>query len=247
MYNPFRHNCVQQPFLSPLGKQKWSLPAIALPLTVIIIGGIALVAASSILFSGIAIKTDPVDSAVAAVPSVEDQAPAAAPQVPASSLSQSPTTSPLQDPLLGPSLDEGQPVQTAALPPAPAVAPSEPELLSFNAPVASNEADIAILEVIQMPSAEEDEAEPVVMTSDEPEAPQAVAQAPAAAAKATSGLRSAVTNGAVNMRASPDKNAPVLLVVPANTAIETQSGCSWCAVTYQGNQGYIYKSFINYR
>lgn len=240
MYNPFRHNCVQQPFLSPLGKQKWSLPAIALPLTVIIIGGIALVAASSILFSGIAIKTDPVDSAVAAIPSVEDQAPAAAPQVPAApSVSQSPPA--------GPSLDEEQPVQTAALPSPSAVAPSEPELLSFNAPVASNEADIAILEVIQMPSAEEDEAEKVVMTPDEPEAPQAVAQAPAAAAKATSGLRSAVTNGAVNMRASPDKNAPVLLVVPANTAIETQSGCSWCAVTYQGNQGYIYKSFIDYR
>lgn len=242
MYNPFRHNCVQQPFLSPLGKQKWSLPAIALPLTVIIIGGIALVAASSILFSGIAIKADPVDSAVAAIPSVEDQAPVTAPQVPAApGVSQSPPASP--------SLDEEQPVQTAVLPPAPAVAPAEPELLSFNAPVASNEADIAILEVIQMPSAEEDEAEPVVMTPDEPEASEAVVQAPApaAAAKAASGLRSAVTNGAVNMRASPDKNAPVLLVVPANTAIETQSGCSWCAVTYQGNQGYIYKSFIDYR
>lgn len=239
MYNPFRHNYAQQPFLSPLGKQRWSLPAIALPLTVIIIGGVALVVASSLVFSGIAMKTDPVDIAVAAIPSVEDQVPSAAPQVLAPSLSQNPPESP--------SLSKEQPVQTAALPTTPAAAPSEPEPLSFNAPVASNEADIAILEVIQMPSAE-DEAEPVVMTQDEPEALQAVAQAPAAAAvKANSGLRSAVTTGAVNMRAGPDKNAPVLLVVPANTSIETQSGCSWCAITYQGNQGYIYKSFIDYR
>lgn len=231
VYNPFRQNGAQQPFLSPLGRQRRSLPSIAMPLTVIIIGGIALVIASSILFSGIAIKADTADIAIAATSAIEDQADA--PQVLA---------------------QEALPSHTAALPPVaspaspePAAIEEEPQILSFNAPMAGNDAEIAVLEVIQMPPVEEEEPAPAVIPERRPDIPQAVAQAPSSPKPASAGQKNAVTNRAVNMRAAPDKNAPVLLVVPANTQIETQANCSWCAITYQGNQGYIYKSFIDYR
>ena len=241
MNNPFRQNSAQQPFLSPLGKQRRSLPAIAMPLTVTIIGGIALVAVASILFSGIAIKADTSDIIVAATPAVEAQEDQTdAPQVLAQDM---------------------PPAQTADTPPAASPAspaltepiPAEPEAaLSFNAPIASNEAEIAVLEVIQMPPAgEEPMPIPTVIPEKRPAPPQAtpqiVAQAPASSKPNSSGLKNAVTNRAVNMRASPDKNAPVLGVVPANVQFETQANCSWCAITYEGNQGYIYKSFIDYR
>lgn len=224
LYNPFRQSSVQQPFLSPLGKPRRSLPAMAMPLTVIIIGGGALVVASSVLFSGIAIKsTDSVDMAVAATPSIEEQA-----------------TAPAQ--ILSP---DDQPAQTATLPaPAATTAAPETQALSFNAPDVSsgpsNEAELAILDVIEMPPVEE-EAEPSASAQDESEAPLTVAQA------ASAGQNNAVTNGAVNLRAAADKDAEILLVVPKNVSIEAQENCTWCAVTYQGSQGYIYKSFIDYR
>lgn len=226
MYNPFRQSCVQQPFLSPLGKHRRTLPAVAMPLAVIIIGGVALVVVTSALFSGLAIKADSVDIAVAATPAIAEQ------------------ITPSQV-----SAQDDQPDQTAALPVVAApVAVPETQALSLNAPVTSSEADMAILEVIQMPPAEE-ELMPTsaVIPEKRPDVPQAVAQAPASPEPNSAGLKNAVTNRAVNMRASPDKNAPVLLVVPANAQIETQADCSWCAITYQGNQGYIYKSFIDYR
>lgn len=241
MNNPFRQNGAQQPFLSPLGKQRRSLPAIAMPLTVTIIGGIALVAVASILFSGIAIKADTSDIIVAATPAVEAQEDQIdAPQVLAQDMPAAQTTD----------------TPPAASPASPALTepiPAEPEAaLSFNAPIASNEAEIAVLEVIQMPSDEEEPMPiPTVIPEKRPTPPQAtpqnVAQAPASSKPNSAGLKNAVTNRAVNMRASPDKNAPVLAVVPANVQIETQANCSWCAITYEGNQGYIYKSFIDYR
>lgn len=217
MYNPFRQNCAQQPFLSPLGKHRRSLPALAMPLTVIIIGGAALVIASSALFSGMAIKVDSSDMAVAAIPATEE--PATTAQV---------------------SGQEIQPDPSATPAPAPAPAAPETQALSFNAPIASNEADIAILEVIQIPP-DDDEAYLAIVPQDKPDTPLAVAQASPA------GLKNAQTNGAVNLRAAPDKNAKVLLVVPENVSIEAQDNCIWCAVTYEGSQGYIYKSFIDYR
>lgn len=232
MNNPFRQNGAQQPFLSPLGKQRRSWPAIAMPLTVTIIGGIALVAVSGILFSGIAIKADTSDITVAATPAIEDQTDA--PQV----LAQD--TLPPQTADLPPAASPVSPASTEPIPAEPQAA------LSFNAPIASNEAEIAVLEVIQMPPAEE-ESVPTVIPERRPTTPQIVAQAPSSSKPNSAGLKNAVTNRAVNMRASPNKNAPVLAVVPANVQIEAQTNCSWCAITYEGNQGYIYKSFIDYR
>jgi hypothetical protein len=49
----------------------------------------------------------------------------------------------------------------------------------------------------------------------------------------------------VNLRAGPDNDARVLTVVPYDAEILTQPDCPhWCAVVYDGRQGYIYKSFV---
>ncbi|WP_193177848.1 SH3 domain-containing protein [Oricola nitratireducens] len=49
----------------------------------------------------------------------------------------------------------------------------------------------------------------------------------------------------VNLRAGPDNDAAVLAVVPYDAAILTQPDCPhWCAVVYDGRQGYIYKAFV---
>ena len=51
----------------------------------------------------------------------------------------------------------------------------------------------------------------------------------------------------VNMRAGPDNDAEILAVVPFDAALQAEKGCDhWCAVTYDGEQGYIYHSFIGY-
>ncbi len=51
----------------------------------------------------------------------------------------------------------------------------------------------------------------------------------------------------VNMRAGPSDDASVLMIVPGSAEIEAETGCNWCAVSYDGREGYIYKNFINYR
>lgn len=51
----------------------------------------------------------------------------------------------------------------------------------------------------------------------------------------------------VNMRSGPSDDAEVLMVVPGGADIEAETGCNWCAVSYDGRAGYIYKSFISYR
>jgi hypothetical protein len=50
----------------------------------------------------------------------------------------------------------------------------------------------------------------------------------------------------VNLRSGPSDDAEVLLVVPGLASIKAESGCNWCAVTYDGREGYIYKNFISY-
>lgn len=237
MYNPFKQKTrSQQPFLSPLGERERSLPAIAAPLAVTVIGGLALVIAFGALFSGMARKTG---TPAAAAPAIEQQA--AMPQV-------SPPTAPETISDAAAATREEAPVttqmdatdRTAAIPPPVADPDPGPRALSLNVPVAENEEDIAVLEVIQMQQVE-DEPGPDAVAEDEAE-PTVVAQA-----QADPGLKAAVVNGAVNMRAAPDNDARVLAVVPAKAQIEAQDDCNWCAVTYQGDQGFIYKSFIDYR
>lgn len=71
-------------------------------------------------------------------------------------------------------------------------------------------------------SAEEEEAEPEV----------------------ASNLQPATTAQYVNMRAGPADDADVITVVPANAAIEAETDCRWCEVSYNGQKGYIFQSFI---
>lgn len=64
----------------------------------------------------------------------------------------------------------------------------------------------------------------------------------------TPGMRDATTTQAVNLRAGPNDEAEVLTVVPAKAAITAEDGCNhWCAASYDGRSGYIYKNFIGYR
>lgn len=57
-------------------------------------------------------------------------------------------------------------------------------------------------------------------------------------------LRPAKTAKYANLRDGPADEAKVLLVVPANSTIEAAANCEWCAVVYQGQRGYMYKSLI---
>lgn len=57
-------------------------------------------------------------------------------------------------------------------------------------------------------------------------------------------LRPARTAKYANLRDGPADEAKVLLVVPANSAIEAAADCEWCAVVYKGQRGYMYKSLI---
>jgi hypothetical protein len=51
----------------------------------------------------------------------------------------------------------------------------------------------------------------------------------------------------VNLRSGPGNDAEVMTVVPFDAAILAEKDCPhWCAVTYDGRRGYIYKSFIGY-
>lgn len=49
---------------------------------------------------------------------------------------------------------------------------------------------------------------------------------------------------AVNMRASPDKDAKVLAVVPAKASITVIECDSWCKIAYEGQEGYVYKRYV---
>lgn len=253
MNNPFRQNQLQTPFLSPLTRCRQPLPSIAAPFAVIIIGGLALVLVAGATFSGIVTKASGPASAgqqqLAAIPAETTTSPAQALQT--------------SDPLLRPENDEAVPTppvettaqkqdfgSTAAIKPAstaPAHVAQEADslALSFNAPIAESEGDIALLEVIKMEPLPADEASTSELQQDEP---QDIKSSPAVVAHASSasGLKPASVNGAVNLRAAPNKNGEVLLVIPAGARIEAQSDCGWCAASYDGNQGFVYKSFISY-
>lgn len=58
-------------------------------------------------------------------------------------------------------------------------------------------------------------------------------------------LRTRQTAKYVNLRAGPDNDAVVLTVVPASTEVMAEANCvHWCAAVYQGQKGYIYKTFF---
>lgn len=59
------------------------------------------------------------------------------------------------------------------------------------------------------------------------------------------GLRKRRTAKYVNLRAGPDNDADVLAIVPAKTEVLAEDNCvHWCATVYEGQKGYIYKTFF---
>ena len=111
---------------------------------------------------------------------------------------------------------------------------ASPSSSDENAPVvavAETAEELLALEAIQQREVEADLAEPSAETT------AAVSTVSKVAAKATAW---------VNLRAGPSDDAEVLMVVPALAAIEAEAACNWCAVSYDGREGFIYKTFISY-
>lgn len=55
----------------------------------------------------------------------------------------------------------------------------------------------------------------------------------------------ASVRSAVNLRAGPSDGAKVLLTIPRGAKIRVGGSCRhWCAVNYDGRNGFVYKSFI---
>lgn len=87
-----------------------------------------------------------------------------------------------------------------------------------------------------LPSSERSAFDAALVTEDE--------KVEAEPAVASSDLSPAKANQYVNMRAAPEDGAAVLAVVPANATIEAETDCRWCEVSYKGQKGYIFQSFI---
>ncbi len=236
-----------QPILSPLGKQAGladrvrvagrSLPPAAAPIAFTVVGGIALVVALSAILGGTPPQT------------VEDTAAAEPPAMAAAVPETPPVEEQAEEPALDTAGDMTDPapavlaVDTGADTPdlaqtssILAVAPTE-RALRPSVEIAESEEEIAVLEAIQRQEVEED----IGAVQIHEAAATASGPAPTAAA-----LQAATTNNYVNLRAGPSDDAEVLMVVPANAAIEAEADCNWCSVAYDGQQGYIYRTFIAY-
>lgn len=83
-------------------------------------------------------------------------------------------------------------------------------------------------EMAESQTASDSEAEPVVKPKAKPN-------------KAT---RSAPVRSDVNMRARPDNNAAVIMVVPAKSEVGLIGCRHWCEVIFRGKRGWIYKGFV---
>lgn len=80
----------------------------------------------------------------------------------------------------------------------------------------------------------------IVASTEQPAAP-VVSEAPEMAG----GMRPARIRSGVNMRARPASGAQVVGTIPSNATVSIAPGCRhWCEVTYKGQRGYIYKSFV---
>ena len=120
---------------------------------------------------------------------------------------------------------------TSAIPPAlPGAGSFAPDV-----PVAETDEEIAALEARQRQEVAED----LGVDPDE-------AATSSIGSAVTGPLRAAIATKYVNMRNGPSDEAEVLLVVPALAEIEAEEDCNWCAVTYDGKAGFIYKTFISY-
>ena len=246
MRNPFTSKRQEKPFLSPLGRQR-TLPSITLPLALTVCGGVVLVLTFGTTLFGL----QPGRVAQGAGQSEH-------------------RTASLPEPPPPPAIDETgdeeeEPALVTALPDSPSsedygtvieaadidsdleqdgsaddhAGPSDPDL---------SDSDLSGPDrTAMLPSPR-----PAGMASYAPETGNAPAiddtpAAPTAGGSAQAGMRPAMVNRAVNLRASPSNGGRVVMVVPANARIEAQENCRWCEISYQGSSGFIYRSFITYR
>ncbi|MCO5081287.1 MAG: SH3 domain-containing protein [Rhizobiaceae bacterium] len=62
----------------------------------------------------------------------------------------------------------------------------------------------------------------------------------------TTGLSLAKIRSSVFLRARPADGSKVLVTIPRGTNVQVDPGCRhWCAVTYDGKRGFVYKSFLS--
>ncbi|MEO4000911.1 SH3 domain-containing protein [Mesorhizobium sp. CAU 1732] len=270
MKSPFKIGRGQEPFLSPLqaksklprmSRQSFDkLPAAAAPIAVTVIGGLALVVMLGWFLSreaGISTVQDSASIAEASPPAEiaaadENEPVASAEMTPEISTAIEPDTAAAPEtvnaaapvpadtlllnnsPLAGaPALDTAPPAPDAAA--TASIPPALPGITSFapNVPVAESDDEIAALEAIQREEVDDDVGPP----TDEP-----TAAIPAPAGP----MSAATTTRWVNMRTGPADDAEIMVVVPALAEIQAETGCNWCSVSYEGQQGYIYKTFISY-
>lgn len=232
MRNPFTSKRQEKPFLSPLGRQR-TLPSITLPLALTVCGGVVLVLTFGTTLFGLQ------PGRVAQGAGQSEHRTASLPEPP-------------PPPAIDETGDEEEPALVTALPDSPssedygtvieaADIDSDLEQDGLSDPDLS-EPDLSGPDrTAMLPSPR-----PAGMASYAPETPDAPA-APAASRSARAGMRPAMVNRAVNLRASPSNGGRVVMVVPANARIEAQENCRWCEISYQGSSGFIYRSFITYR
>lgn len=249
--NPFSFRQQERPFLSPLGRQR-TFPAVAAPVVLTICGGVALVLTFGALFGvrpGLSPllaeteiqqderETPPLQTASPDDPVVTEEEPA---QVTA--LPQSPEAAEGGDPVLVPILPDGGPDggpdgRTEAF-----AGEAEPDVAEMDSIVPDADRTAAIA-----PSLPDEISSFAPQPRPSPPAARDTpAPPPVAEARATA-MRPAVVNRAVNLRAAPNKGGRVMMVVPASAEIQAQRDCGWCEISYRGQSGFIYKSFITYR
>ncbi len=225
MRNPFIPRRQEKPFLSPLGRQR-TLPSITLPLALTVCGGVVLVLTFGTALFGLQ----------------QGRGAQGAGQ------SEHRTASLPEPPPPPPAIDEAaeeEPALVTAFPDSPS---SEDygtviEATDVDSDLEQDGSDLSGSELsgpdrtATLPSPR-----PAGIASYAPETPDAPATGDARA-----GMRPAMVNRAVNLRASPSNGGRVVMVVPANARIEAQENCRWCEISYQGSSGFIYRSFITYR
>lgn len=228
MKNPFSFSQAQQPFLSPLGRQR-RLPVLAAPVLLTLFGGVALVVAFGTLFG---LQPSGIPSLTAGPEVAEARAEAPQPRI---------VTIERAREISG----EEEPALVTALPHSPVAATGEVVL----EPVPGQET----AEIDADGEAESDRTAAIALPAEitafapQPRPATPAAASPAAPAAANASMRAAVVRRAVNMRASPNGGAQVVGVVPGSGEIRAETNCGWCRIDYQGRSGFIYKSFIDYR
>lgn len=265
----FEFNSGHQPFLAPLGRRRRlpplsretfeRLPPAAAPVAVTLVGGLVLVVMLGWFLSRGANGMPPPPETRTEATAPQPEAPSAAVETvrndeaapvadvaaavnetPAAAIAlQAPEPAPASSVEIVPVEPQPDPDATAAIPrvlPA-AVAPE--------VAVAETEAEIEALEARQRQEMDADLGTAGIDMQPDADMPANGATA-AIAPQPAMPMRAATATQYVNMRAGPDDDAEVLMVVPAQARIEAESDCGWCAVAYQGRSGYIYRSFIHY-